>query len=75
MKTIETTGTVQPDGTLTIQVPPDIQPGEHRIVLVIDEQPAVPAPRSPLNFPVDHYGSWLANVSLRREDMYDDWGR
>jgi len=31
--------------------------------------------RPPLNFPVDNYGSWPENLSLRREDMYNEWGR
>lgn len=37
MKTIEAIATVTSDGQLILQVPPDIMPGEHRIVLVIDE--------------------------------------
>ncbi len=37
MKTIETTANVNSDGTMTLQVPPDIASGKHRIVLVIDE--------------------------------------
>jgi len=24
------------------------------------------------DFPVDHYGAWPADLSLRREEMYDD---
>jgi hypothetical protein len=32
-------------------------------------------PLEPLNFPVDSYGSWPKNLSLRREDIYDDKGR
>ena len=39
MRTIETTATVAPDGTLTVQVPPDVMPGMHRIVLVINDWP------------------------------------
>lgn len=38
MRTIETTAIVNPDGTVKIQVPAEILPGKHRIVLVIDEQ-------------------------------------
>ncbi|MEL7039608.1 MAG: hypothetical protein AAFO04_28955 [Cyanobacteria bacterium J06592_8] len=37
MKTIEAIATVTSDGQLILQVPPDIRPGEHPIVLVIDE--------------------------------------
>ncbi len=80
MKTIETTVTVTADGKITVQLPPDIPLGEHQVVLIIDEK-AVPEKsatkekRPPLNFPVRNYGSWPADLSLRREDMYDEWGR
>ncbi len=29
----------------------------------------------PPKFPVDRYGPWPEGLSLRREDMYDEWGR
>ena len=45
MKTFETTAVVAPDGTLTAQLPVDIAPGEHRIVLVIDDSPPYLTPR------------------------------
>ena len=37
MRTIETTVTVTPDGRLLANVPTDLAPGEHRVVLVIEE--------------------------------------
>ena len=40
MRTIEVTARVNEDGTLTVRVPPDVTPGEHRVVLVIEEQVA-----------------------------------
>ncbi len=75
MRTVETTATVTAGGLLTAQVPPDIPPGAHRVVVVIDEGRVEKKERPPLNFPVDSYGPWPANLSLRREDMYDDDGR
>ena len=39
MRTIETTATVSPDGKLTADVPPDVAPGEHRVLLVFDGDP------------------------------------
>jgi hypothetical protein len=75
MRTIEMTVTVTPDGILTMRMPSDILPGEHRVVLVIDERPVATEKRRLLDFPVDHYGPWPADLSMRREDMYDDWGR
>lgn len=75
MRTIETTATVTKDSKLTIQIPSDIEPGEHKIVIVIEEQPVKKETRLPLDLPVRDYGPWPENLSLRREDMYDDWGR
>ena len=75
MKTIETTVLVTPEGTVTLQLPEDIPPGEHRIVVVIDEQPIVQGKRPRWKFPVDRYGPWPEDLTLRREDMYGEWGR
>jgi hypothetical protein len=80
MRTIETTATVTANGQMRVQLPPDIPEGEHQIVLVIDEKLvtqklATKEKRPPLNFPVDSYGSWATNLSLRREDMYSEEGR
>jgi hypothetical protein len=75
MKTIETTGVIEPNGKLILQLPPDVPPGQRRIVLVIDDQPPIQPIRNPLDFPVDDYGPWSANLSLRRQDLYDDFGR
>jgi len=46
---IEATVTIRPDSTLTVQVP-RICAGDHHIVVIIDEQPTVEAPRPPLQF-------------------------
>ncbi len=58
-----------------MQVPPDIEPGQHRMVVVIDEASANGKRRQPLDFPVDDIGPWPEGLSLRREDMYNHWGR
>ena len=80
MKTIETIATVTTDGKMTVQLPADISAGEHRVVVVIDEKPLsqkseTKEKRPPLDFPVHNCGPWPENLSLRREDMYGDWGR
>jgi hypothetical protein len=76
MRTLELIGQVEPDGRLTLQLPADIPPGAHRIVLVIDDRPGTPpAPVSLDDFPVDDYGPWPEGLSLRREDLYGEWGR
>lgn len=75
MRSIATTATVAPDGTLTAQVPPDVPPGEHRIVVMVDEEAAPDTTRPPLDLTPLDFGPWPEGLSLRREDMYDDWGR
>jgi hypothetical protein len=75
MRAIDTTATVTSDGTLTAQVPPEIPPGQHRVVLVIEERAATRPGHSLADFPVLHVGAWPGDLSLRREDMYGDCGR
>lgn len=79
MKTIETIPTVTADGKITLLLPPDIPPGEHQVVVIIDEKPLqleILKEKPPLlDFPVIHVDSWSENLSLRREDMYGDDGR
>jgi hypothetical protein len=40
VRTIQTRGTVSPEGKLTVALPPDISPGEHQVVIVIDDVPS-----------------------------------
>jgi hypothetical protein len=75
MRTIEATATVTPDRTLTVMVPPDIPPGKHRVVLVIDDQPAAQEKRPPLKFSAYPVGLVSDSMTFRREDLYDDDGR
>ncbi len=75
MRTIETVGTVTPDGTLTIDVPPDVEPGEHQVVVMIDMKPGSDEEEAALGFPVIDVDAWPTDLSLRREEMYGDWGR
>lgn len=76
MRTLELIGQVERDGRLIVQLPSDILPGEHQIVLVIDERRLTPSEARALDdFPVDDYGPWPEGLSLRREDMYGKWGR
>lgn len=75
MKTIETTITVTPERKATLQLPDDISPGLHHVVLVLESQAEEKIKRAPLVFPIDHYGPWPDTLSLRREDLYDESGR
>ncbi len=75
MRTIETTASVASDGTLTARVPPEVPPGEHVIVVVIAEEPVSEKERESLDLPLYDVGPWPEGLSLRREDMYGDFGR
>jgi len=70
VKTIETTVIVTADGKVTLQLPPDIPPGEHKIVLVIDEQSVADCKRLPLKFSAYPVGLVKESFTLRREDLY-----
>lgn len=72
MKTIQAIATVAEDGKLTVQVLTDIAPGEHQIVLVIDEAPAIKQQHSPLKFSDYSVGVRSADFTFRREDLYSN---
>jgi hypothetical protein len=77
MRTIETTAAVTGDHRLTVdvQVPAEVLPGNHRVILVLDETPLPARRASVFDFPVIDVGPWPEGLSLRREDMYGDDGR
>jgi len=75
MTTIETTTVVGPDRKLTVQLPPDVAPGAHRVRIVVDD-PGAAKMRSRLDdFPTIDLGPWPQFESLRRESLYGDDGR
>jgi hypothetical protein len=76
MKTITTTAVIGPDRVLTVQLPPDVPPGRHEVVVVVNGVPAAPPPGPSLaNWPRHDDVAWPADLSLRREDLYGDDGR
>jgi len=75
MKTIETDVIVTRDGRarVDLEVSPDVPPGRHRAVVVLDERPTPSVSgRSLVDFPVHDFGPWPENLSLRRADLYGD---
>ncbi len=74
MRTIETKAIVSEDGELTIKVPPDVKPGEHRVTLMIDDAEEK-KPEDASELIVIDVDAWPENFSLRREDLYGDDGR
>ncbi len=74
MVTIETTIVVDEQGRATVQLPAGSKPGAYRAVLVIEEF-APAAARTPLTFPAHDVGPWPEGFTARREDIYGDDGR
>jgi hypothetical protein len=77
VRAVTATAVVRPDHTLTVQVPEDIAPGSHQVVVVLDEE--APGPQQQAEF----WMKWKAHdvglaepsMTFRREDIYDDDGR
>jgi len=72
MKSIETTIVVDESHRASIQLPADVEPGIHRVVVVIERSSL---PRAPLSFSAHDVGPWPAGLTLSREEIYDDSGR
>lgn len=72
MKTIQTIATVTENGKLIVQIPVDIAPGKHQIVLVIDETPVEQQKHSELKFSDYPVGVRSAHFTFRREDLYSN---
>ena len=76
MRTIQTTVVVDAEHRATIQLPADVAPGEHAVVVVIDEAAVTAAISGPwAGFPRHDVGPWPEGLSLGREDLYGDDGR
>jgi len=75
MITVEAIATVGEDGKLTVQVPPEVEPGKHQVVVIIDGANKTAGEKPALTFAAHDVGTWPEGLSLRREDMYGDDGR
>jgi hypothetical protein len=76
VRAIETKAHISADGQLTVHVPSDIPPGEHHVKIIFEDRMATPEASLPAaELPVIHVDAWPEDLSLRREAMYDDWGR
>ena len=71
MKTISTRAVIGPDRLLTVQLPTDVTPGEHEVVIVLNGVAGqVPVLSAPYDMaPID------PSFTYRREDLYGDDGR
>ncbi|MGV3527179.1 MAG: hypothetical protein ACO1RX_23385 [Candidatus Sericytochromatia bacterium] len=70
MKAIRTKGHVQADHSVVLQLPGDIQPGEHLFILVMEEAEALPLPTEP-QWPagfLHQFAGSLTDVELEAPD-------
>lgn len=78
MRTIETIALVNDEGELILrlQLPSTFVPGEHRVVLVIEETPTL-TDETPLPLELEAFAwpGWPAEATFRREELYDADGR
>lgn len=76
MKTIQTTILVNEEGKATIQLTPDVAPGPHQAVVVIEEPVPTHLQPTMTDFP-RHEIPWPfpADFTFRREEIYGDDGR
>ena len=76
MKTIQTTIVVDEERKATIQLTPDVMPGAHQAVVVIDEPAEIRSQPNMADFP-RHEIPWPFpdGFTFRREEMYGDDGR
>ena len=74
MRTIDVKGKVA-DGKLTVEVPPDLAPGEHNVKLVIEDTGGDPRRDKAVEFLVIHVDSWPTGYTFSREELYEDADR
>lgn len=77
MRAVETVAAVNSDHTMTAQLPADIPPGSHRVVVVIeaDTSHEPPPQHGWANWPAHDVALTDPTFTFRREDLYGDDGR
>jgi hypothetical protein len=75
MRTIETTAVVTASHTMTIQVPADVLPGTHRVVVVMEPTPQANPTGLPFGLTPIDIGPWPEGFTASREQIYGDDGR
>ncbi len=75
MRTLNTTGIVSPEHTLTVAVPADILPGPCNVVVVLQDPTTAPSGSPDLQLRPHPVGLVDPHVTFRREDVYGDDGR
>jgi hypothetical protein len=76
MRALTATAIVRPDHVLTVQMPTDVAPGAHQVVVVLQEgAPAEQKGELLENWPAHDAQLVNPHMSFRREDIYGDDGR
>jgi hypothetical protein len=75
MRTIELEATVTEDGKLIIPVPADIQPGLHKVVVVIEENTLSKKKAKALKLPSHPVGFVDPSFTASREQIYENADR
>ena len=76
MRAVTATAIVRADHMLTVQVPADIPPGVHEIVVVLQEEASHPQPEQLFkDWPAHEVGLVDPTMTFRRENLYGDDGR
>ena len=76
MKAIEITAVIGDDRKLTVQLPSDVAPGPHQVVIVVDGPVCErPRPWTMDNWPVHDAGLVDPNFTISRAELYGDNGR
>ncbi len=74
-KTIECDVVVDEDRRTVLQLPAEVYPGQHRLVVTIDEEKLQPVSDPLKGLPTVRAGKWIEEIALSREDMYGEDGR
>ncbi len=75
MHAIETTAVVTAEHTVTVELPPEIEPGEYELVLVVRTGKRKPPSLSFADWPPHVNALVDPTRTFRREELYGDEGR
>jgi len=66
---------VDENHTAVVRLPDEISPEHHTLHIILHEQDTLLQEECPETFPTVTVSQWPQNLSLRREDLYDNDGR
>ncbi len=75
MRAVSTTAIVLSDHTMTVSLPEDIAPGQHKITILLDDGHSSDSSPPILTLQPHPVGPRDPNCTYRREDLYGNGGR